>query len=66
MKIKVEYYLPRVLVSEIIEVGAIKNMHLSKRQSKMVDELISENLHRQLISKLQQTKAKTKVKLYDK
>ena len=62
MKIKIEYTFPRITVSEIIEVGTVKNNHLNKRQSKLVNDAISERLHRKLIEKLQKTKPQTKLK----
>lgn len=40
MKIKVEYIIPRMVVSEVIEVGEIRSNTLNKKQSKQVDEEI--------------------------
>jgi len=40
MKIKIEYIIPRMVVSETIEVGKIRNNTLNKKQSSQVDALL--------------------------
>jgi len=66
MKIKIEHSFPRVSVSEVIEVGTVKNNCLNKRQLKLIDDAISERLHAKLIEKLQKQKPQTELKHYDR
>ncbi|MEZ5195083.1 MAG: hypothetical protein R2764_01390 [Bacteroidales bacterium] len=57
MKIKVEYKIPSIMVSETIEVGNVKNGQLNQRQSRMVDTLV-----RTILSKKLEVKAKEALK----
>lgn len=61
MKIKVEYSIQRVAVSKVIEIGAVKNTHLSKEQSKKIDQLIKNELAEKLYEKFADVKPKTKL-----
>ena len=53
MKIKVEYKWPTVSVSDIIEIGTIKDGELNDRQLKLVEKLIGNELSGLLISKME-------------
>jgi hypothetical protein len=54
MKIKVEYIVPRVVVSKVIEVGEIRNNNLNDKQSEQVDELVKNVLRQKLTEKFKE------------
>lgn len=64
MKIKVEYKLPAVSVSDEIEVGKLVNGELNTRQTKLIEKLIENQLKQQLLDKMKKVyKPKTILKM---
>ncbi len=44
MKIKVTLRFPAMEVSEVIEIGYVKNSNLNEKQGKIVDRIVADNL----------------------
>ncbi|MCK9452841.1 MAG: hypothetical protein M0Q90_14195 [Bacteroidales bacterium] len=63
MKVKIEYYIPKITVKGEVEVGDITNNELVVEQAKIIDDYIVNNLRKQLSKKTETIHTKTKLSI---